>query len=203
MNVALYMRVSTQEQSVEAQRTELRSYCAARGWIIGVEVEDTISGSKADRPGLNALMADVRAKKYDAVCAVKIDRMARSLANFAQLAAEFTRCDVALILTSQGIDTSHSNPCGRFQVNVLAAVAEFERDLTRERTRAGLVVARAKGKVIGRTSVVMPSAVERGRIVAEWRAAGGIDYADLGRALGGVNRGTAWRVARQHPAVAA
>jgi putative DNA-invertase from lambdoid prophage Rac len=197
MNVILYARVSTSDQSCEAQLLELRSFCALRKWTVVQEFTDTISGTKADRAGLEAAMTYVRARTVDAVCAVKIDRMARSLAHFSKLAAEFVKHDVALICPGQGIDTSKANPCGKFQMNILAAVAEFERDLISERTKAGLAVARASGKILGRPSKKLPGLEERKRIVAAWLAEGGISYDDLGERLGGVARSTAWRLAKK------
>lgn len=200
MNVALYLRVSTAIQSVEAQRTELRSYCSMKNWRIDREIEDVISGTKSERDGLAELMAGVRLKKWDAVCAVRIDRMARSLAHFAQLVREFEAAGVALVLTAQGIDTSKSNACGQLQMNVLAAVAQFERTLIVERTRAGLVVARANGKVLGRVSAKMPA--DRVSVVLAWRASGSPGgYRHLGELLGGVSGATAWRVAKGVPAM--
>lgn len=199
MKVAIYTRVSTTDQSCEAQLLEVRAWCAAKKWEVAREFTDVMSGSKAERPGLTEMMAGVRAGKYDAVCAVKLDRMARSLVHFGKLADEFLRHGCALILTSQGIDTSNGNPCAKFQQNILAAVAEFERDLIRERTRAGLAVARANGKVLGRPSAAM-AGVDRAAVVAQWRASGGKDYRELGQMLGGVSGATAWRVAAKYPA---
>ncbi len=197
VNVALYTRVSTADQSCEAQLLELRTYCAQKKWMVAHEFSDTISGTKSDREGLGKLMELVRAKAVDAVCAVKIDRMARSLRHFSALAAELLKHDVALICTSQGIDTSKSNPCGRFQVNILASVAEFERDLISERTKAGLAVARANGKILGKPSIKLPPPAERKKIVEAWLKAGGGAYDDLGAKLGGVSRSTAWRIAKR------
>ncbi len=196
MKVALYSRVSTTDQSCEAQLLELRAYCAQKNWTIAHEFSDTISGTKADREGLNQVMTLVRAKAIDAVCAVKIDRMARSLRHFSLLAGELLKHDVALICTSQGIDTSKSNPCGRFQVNILASVAEFERDLISERTKAGLAVARANGKILGKPSKLLPPPADRKSIVEAWLATGN-GYEDLGVRLGGVSRATAWRIAKR------
>jgi DNA invertase Pin-like site-specific DNA recombinase len=198
MIVALYGRVSTSDQSCAAQLLELREYCAQKKWTIAHEFTDTISGTKADRVGLNSVMELVRAKKIDAVCAVKIDRMARSMQHFCNLAAEFVKHDVALICTSQGIDTSNSNPCGKFQLNILAAVAAFERDLISERTKAGLAVARANGKILGRPSPKMPPTTRvRQEIVRQWVEDGRGSYEELGIRLGGVSRSTAWRLAKK------
>lgn len=194
MNVAFYTRVSTLQQTVEPQLIELKAYAAQRGWMVVEQHSDTISGSKADRPGLAQLMEGVRAKRFEAVLAVKLDRMARSLVHFGKLADEFLKHGVALILTSQGIDTSASNPCGKFQQNILAAVAEFERDLIRERTRAGLAAARARGAVLGRCSPTMPAAPERRVVLTQWSVDGlPGGYPELARRLGGVSRATAMR----------
>jgi DNA invertase Pin-like site-specific DNA recombinase len=79
---------------------------------------------------------------------------------------------------------------------VLAVIAQFERSLIQERTRAGLAVARSNGKVLGRVSPLMPAASKRGAIVAQWRAKGG-GYDELAVALGGVSRASAWREAQK------
>lgn len=149
-NIALYLRVSTSEQTVEPQRRELVEFCQRRGWTQWTEWTDTISGAKFTRSGLDKLMRAVRKKEIKVVLCVKLDRLGRSLLHLARLIAEFEKHGCALICTSQGIDTSHDNPAGRLQMNVLAAVAEFERSLIRERTKAGLVAARARGAKIGR-----------------------------------------------------
>jgi DNA invertase Pin-like site-specific DNA recombinase len=200
MNAALYMRVSTDDQTVEPQRTELRTFCQQKKWTITNEFEDVISGAKAEREGLAQLMEGVRSKKYDVVCIVRIDRLARSLSHFAQLVEEFHRHGVALVVTAQGIDTSKSNACGQLQMNVLISVAVFERTLIQERTKAGLVVARRNGKILGRPSNKLPDELEQTRIIQAWREAGGKDYRLLARQLGGVNASTAWRLYKKFEA---
>lgn len=202
MKSALYLRVSTSDQNLESQRMELLTYASAKGLGMPREFTDVLSGAKRDRPGLDALLAAAKAGEVDTILCVKLDRMARSLGHFAEIVATLERCGVALVCTSQGIDTSKSNACGRLQMNVLSAVAEFERELIRERTRAGLAVARASGKTLGRVSVRMKG-LDRAAIVAAWRAAGGKDYRGLGQMLGGVSGATAWRVAAKYPAPSA
>lgn len=150
MKAALYYRVSTEDQTTEPQRLELLEYCSRRGWEVAREYADKISGAKWTRLGLESLMADVRARRIDAVLCVKLDRLGRSLPHLAQTIAELDRNKVALVATSQGIDTSNDNPAARLQMHVLMAVAEFERSLIRERTLAGLAVARKNGKKLGR-----------------------------------------------------
>lgn len=155
--VAIYLRVSTGEQSNDAQRDELISYCKTRGFEF-IEYADKISGAKFTRFGLDRLMADVRKGRLSAVVVVKLDRLGRSVVHLAQLFGELDSHKVALIATSQGIDTSESNPAGRLQMHVLSAVAEFERSLIRERTIAGLNAARARGSVLGRKPKVLTEA---------------------------------------------
>lgn len=150
MNAALYYRVSTEDQTTEPQRIELLDFCQRQGWQNVTEFADKISGSKWDRAGLEAMMAGVRAGKFAVVACVKLDRLGRSLAHLAQLIGEMQSHRVAVVATSQGIDTRESNPAGRLQMHVLMAVAEFERDIIRERTKAGLAAAVARGSRLGR-----------------------------------------------------
>jgi len=150
MKIALYYRVSTDDQTTEPQRLELLDYCRHRGWDSITEFSDVISGAKTARAGLDALMRGVRKHHFDAVLVAKLDRLGRSLPHLAQIVAELDANGVALVATSQGIDTTHQNPAGRLQMHVLMAVAEFEREIIRERTKAGLVAAIARGKKLGR-----------------------------------------------------
>lgn len=150
MNTCIYVRVSTSDQTTNSQEHELRVHCDRRGWRDVQIYSDQISGAKFTRPGLDALMAAVRAGKVERVVIFKLDRLGRSLPHLALILDELQRHGVALIATSQGIDTSNSNPVGRLQLNVLMAVAEFEREIIRERVNAGLAAARARGVKLGR-----------------------------------------------------
>jgi|DEB0MinimDraft_12_1074336.scaffolds.fasta_scaffold12871_3 DNA invertase Pin-like site-specific DNA recombinase len=200
MKLALYCRVSTENQNLEPQLLELRNAAKMRGITPLHEITDVISGSKASRTGLDHLMALVEARQIDAIMVVKLDRLARSLTNFVHLTATLDRCGVALIIPGQGIDTSSANPCADMLKGMLAVIAQFERSLIQERTRAGLAVARANGKILGRPSKRMPVPALRGPIVDAWRArTGGADYDALALDLGGVTRATAWREAAKWP----
>ena len=148
--VAVYLRVSTDTQIHDSQEAELRDYCNRRGWTDIEWYRDTASGAKQDRRGLSDLMQKVRRGKVDIVLAFKLDRLARSLSHLAQLIAELQVHRVALVCPSQGIDTSNSNPAAHLQLNILAAVAQFERELITERVRAGLAAAKARGVRMGR-----------------------------------------------------
>ena len=103
-----------------------------------------------NRGALGVMMDEVREGTVDIVLTWKIDRLARSLNHLAQLLAEFQTNKVALVCPSQGIDTTSSNPCAEFQINILAAVAQFERELIVERVKAGIVAAKLRGIRLGR-----------------------------------------------------
>lgn len=198
--VVLYARVSTSEQSLQPQFLELRNWTGQRGWLVVAEKSDVISGTKIGREGLDSVMEMVRGRLVDAVAVVKLDRVARSLRHFTAIVDELAENDVALICTSQGIDTSKDNACGQLQMSVLAAVAQFERALIVERTCAGLAAARAAGKTLGKVSTKMPPQEGRTALVHQWRAGGRTGgYRGLADMLGGVSAATALRVERKVP----
>ena len=149
--IGIYGRVSTGAQSHDSQLREVRAYVSRR-WPAAdlIEFTDTANGSKFTRFGLASLMAHVRAGKIDIVAIYKLDRLGRSLQHLAQLIGEFETHGCALVSTSQSIDTSESNPAGRLQLNVLSAVAQFEREVIVERVRAGLDAAKERGVTLGR-----------------------------------------------------
>jgi DNA invertase Pin-like site-specific DNA recombinase len=148
--IATYTRVSTDGQSVAAQRLELQEYATARGWIIAHEYTDTASGVKSSRSGLDALMAAIRKGKITLLLSVKMDRIGRSFPHMAQLLGELDSAGCALVCSSQPVDTRSESPTGRLMMHVLMSMAEFERSMVRERTRAGVKAAKAAGKVLGR-----------------------------------------------------
>jgi DNA invertase Pin-like site-specific DNA recombinase len=154
MKTAIYTRVSTDRQAHDSQLVELREYCQRRNWPDIVEHADTISGSKFTRQGLDALLAQVRKGRVARIVVFKLDRLGRSLPHLAQIVSELSANGTALICTSQGIDTSDSNPAGRLQLGVLMAVAEFEREIIRERVNAGLIAAKARGAKLGRPNSI-------------------------------------------------
>ena len=146
----IYLRVSTAEQETDSQEHQVLEYCGVRGWQSPRIFRDAASGATSTRPGLEDLLAHVRAGGVHQVVTYKLDRLGRSLTHLAIIVGELQMRNVALICTSQGIDTSKQNPVGQLQLGVLMAVAEFERALIKERTLAGLEVARRRGKRLGR-----------------------------------------------------
>lgn len=117
------------------------------------------------------LMDEVREGTVDILLTWKIDRLARSLNHLAQIIAELQTHKVALVCPSQGIDTSDGNPCAQFQLNILAAVAQFERELITERVNAGLAAAKHRGVVLGRPRKHAEKFSAAARLAAEGKSA--------------------------------
>jgi DNA invertase Pin-like site-specific DNA recombinase len=148
---ALYVRVSTDRQTVENQIAKLTEIAKARGWHIVATFEDAgISGSKGrkDRPGLDAMLKEAQRHKFDVVMAWAIDRLGRSLIDLLDTIQHLEACRVDLYLDQQAIDTT--TPTGKLMFQVCGAFAEFERAMIRVRVNAGLDRARANGVRLGR-----------------------------------------------------
>ena len=155
LQAAIYARVSTTDQNCEMQTRELREYAARRGWDVVAEYVDTgWSGAKASRPELDRLMRDAALRRFDAVLVYKLDRFGRSVKNCLDAIAALQAHGVRFLAVSQSIDTDHANPTARLLLHILASVAEFERELIRERVCAGVRNAKRKGKQLGRKRVV-------------------------------------------------
>src|SRR2546427_4465067 len=143
MKAAIYARVSTSDQNCEMQLRELREYAHRREWEIAGEYVDTgWSGAKASRPELNHLMQDASRRGFDAVLVYKLDRFGRSVRNCLDGISALRSHGVRFLAVSQNIDTDETNPTARLMLHILAAVAEFERELIRERVASGVANAR-------------------------------------------------------------
>jgi DNA invertase Pin-like site-specific DNA recombinase len=148
LRAGLYARVSTAEQTPDNQLAVLRDFAAARAWVATEFVDHGISGAKERRPALDALLEAARRRKIDVVVCTKLDRLARSTHHLVTLVKELETLGVDLVVLDQAIDTT--TPSGRLLFHVLAAIAEFERDLIRDRVIAGIKRARAQGRRLGR-----------------------------------------------------
>jgi len=152
--VALYTRVSTQDQEVLNQRPDLLNYIAARGWELVGEYSDIgISGAKARRPGLDRLMADAKKRKFDAVLVWRFDRFARSVKHLVDALYEFRELGVRFASYQENIDLG--TPLGEAMFAIIAAIAQLERDIIRERIKAGLRRVVAEGRKLGRPAKLM------------------------------------------------
>jgi DNA invertase Pin-like site-specific DNA recombinase len=187
LRVAIYARVSTTNHGhdVTLQTRELKQFAEARGWTIVAEYRDTgICGAKDSRPELNHLMIAARRRHFDVVLCWKLDRFGRSLRHLVNALAELEAVSVAFVSLTDNLDLS--TPSGRLMFQVIAAMSEFERELIRERVRAGLRNARAKGKRLGR-----PKVTADGYHVAILRKAGS-SWREICKQTG-LSKGTAQR----------
>jgi DNA invertase Pin-like site-specific DNA recombinase len=156
---------------------ELREFCERRKWEIAGEYVDVgFSGATERRPRLDELLARCRKRAFDAVVVFRYDRFARSLRQLVNALSEFDALGVQFVSIQEGIDTT--TPNGRLVFGIFASIAEFERELIRDRVRSGLAAARARGKRLGRPRRHVD--VER---VAALRTEG-CSWRDVGRQLG-------------------
>jgi DNA invertase Pin-like site-specific DNA recombinase len=151
MKAAIYLRVSTDEQTTLNQQIELLDYCKRNGFeVYKIYKDEGISGTKTSRPALDEMLQDMRNKMFGAVIVWKFDRLGRSTSHLLQVLEELKNKDVRLIATSQAIDTN--TPMGKFFFTILSGFAEMERELIVERIRLGLDRAKKQGKALGRRS---------------------------------------------------
>jgi DNA invertase Pin-like site-specific DNA recombinase len=190
--VALYLRVSTWEQTTKNQRRELVAVAKRHNWHVVAVFEDArVSGAKGrnGRPGLDALIKAVTRREIDMVAAWSVDRLGRSLTDLLEFLKELHAKGVDLFLHQQGLDTS--TPSGRAMFQMLGVFSEFERAMIRERVLAGLVRARAEGKTLGRRRL---EETDAGKVAAiRSLRAKGTGLRRISRTLG-VGVGTVMRV---------
>jgi DNA invertase Pin-like site-specific DNA recombinase len=183
MKVALYARVSTKDkgQDPEMQLTELREFAAKRGWQVAGEFVDVgVSGSKDSRPQLDAMMRLAKTRKVDVIAVWKLDRFGRSLRHLVDALAELNAVGCAFVALRDNLDLS--TPAGKLMFHVIGAMAEFERELIRERVKAGLAHARSKGQKLGRPRVRRDRDRDA-KVIRQMRAEGD-SYGEIGEALG-------------------
>ncbi len=179
MRVALYARVSTTDkgQDPELQLDPLRDYARARESTIHQEyVDNGISGAKERRPALDQLMGDARRRLFDAVLVWRFDRFARSTRHLINTLHEFRHLGIAFISHQENLDTS--SPLGEAMFTIIGAMAQLERDITRERVKAGVARARARGRQLGRPRKVFH------RDHVEQLRAKGLSFRQIGKQLG-------------------
>lgn len=172
MEVIGYLRVSTDEQArsglgLEAQQERIASEATRRGWTVRWIVDDGYTAATLDRPGITDALAALRAHDVDALVVAKLDRLSRSLLDFAGLMSQAQTERWELIALDLGVDTS--TPQGQLMANVMASFAAYERELIRQRTRDALAALKNRGVRLGRP-VAVPADVRA--MVGRWRAAG-------------------------------
>ena len=174
MRAAIYLRVSTAEQTTDNQERELRAAAARMGHdVVEVYRDHAVSGSKGrdKRPGFDNLHSDATCRRFDLVMAWSVDRLGRSLQDLVAFLEHLRETRVELFLHQQGLDTTASS--GRAMFDMLSVFAEFERSIIRERVLSGMARAKAKGtksgKAIGRPAIAPPT---RNAIRDAYRAGG-------------------------------
>ena len=153
MKVAIYARVSTAEQNTLSMQIEaMRDYATARNFTIVREVEEIASGAKVRRER-EELLKSARRREFDAIIVWKLDRFGRSLPDLVNTLDELREINIGFISITESLD--FATPAGRALAGMLSVFAEFERDILRERVKAGIADAKAKGKPHGRPQITM------------------------------------------------
>ncbi len=191
-----YVRVSTLDQaehgaSLAAQRAALTEEAARRGWDLEIVADEGMSGKNLNRPGMLAALDRLDAGLADMLLATRLDRISRSVADFAGLLDRSTRRGWDLVLLDPALDTT--TPAGRFTANVLASAAQYERELIASRTREGMAQRKAEGATFGRPRLMPDDVVAR--ILNE--RAGGLSLAKIADGLNAdgvptAHGGSAW-----------
>jgi putative DNA-invertase from lambdoid prophage Rac len=176
LRVGLYARVSTHDQqTLPLQLHAMREYSAKRGWTIVAQIKEIGSGA-AQRELREALLAVARRREVDVVLVWRLDRWGRSVADLVSTLEELQHLGVGFVSLTEALDLT--TPAGRAMAGLLAVFAEFERDILRERVRAGLAHARQQGKQLGRPPSVVHNAAEVRKLCRQ-----GISKSEIARRL--------------------
>ena len=150
--VAIYARVSTDRQTVDMQLHELKEYIKRRGWNLHQEfIDQGYSGSDTKRPAFQEMMNEAKKRRFDVLLVWKLDRLSRSMKDLVMVLNELGGLGIDFVSYDNNLDTS--TPTGKLVFHVIGAVAEFEKDIIKERIKAGLENAKRKGKKLGRPGV--------------------------------------------------
>jgi len=187
--VAIYARVSTDRQKVDMQLNELRQFAARSGWNIYEEyIDQSFSGSNTKRPAFTDMMDAARKRKFDLLLVWKLDRLSRSLKDLIVTLDELGSCGIDFVSYDNNLDTS--TPTGKLVFQIVGAVAEFEKEIIRERVVAGLATARNKGRRLGRPPISKYVYDQALKMRSE-----GLSYRNIGKVLG-IDEGTIRKRAR-------
>ena len=176
-NVAIYARVSTDRQTTDSQLHELREFVRRAKWTVYREyIDKGFSGKNTQRPAFTEMLNDACHRQFDLLIVWKLDRLSRSLKDLITTLDELGHLGIDFISYDNQLDTS--SPSGKLVFNIIGAVAEFERDIIRERVRAGLANARRNGKKLGRPRI--PQSVRKKAIKLRER---GLSNRAIGKGL--------------------
>lgn len=194
MIVALYARVSTDGQDTDNQVSRLKEVAHLRGYIVHTIYVDHASGADPKRPELDKMMKSARYHEIDKILCTKLDRLARSTINLLGLMQELDSYKVSVEFLDQPIDTGTA--AGRMMITVLGAMAEFERELIRDRTNDGLRRAAAAGKTGGRPKRQL-SAYQIQKAQAILAEHPDISMLELSKSFNGISRPTLVKCLRE------
>jgi DNA invertase Pin-like site-specific DNA recombinase len=175
----IYCRVSTSDQDCDRQERDLREFADRAGYEVVEVVRETASGAKDDRAQRKKVMAAARARKISAVLVTEASRWSRSTIDLLGTLQDLNAWGISLV-TLSGISLDLNTPQGKLMAAILSAIAEFERDLIRERVKSGIAAARAKGQKFGRPRVSESSIAfvhqlrEQGKSYSQIAAASGV-----------------------------
>ena len=179
--VAIYCRVSTDDQSCERQERDLRAFAKRAGHEIVAVFRETASGAKNDRAERKKVMALAQARKIDAILVTELSRWGRSTQDLVQTLDDLHSWKVS-VLAQTGLSFDLSTASGKLMRTIMAGLAEFERDLIRERVKSGLAAAKARGVVLGRQEGQRPSDKKAKKVLKLHED--GLSYRLIGRNVG-------------------
>ncbi len=175
LRAAIYLRVSTADQTTELQREELRQYLSNRGLGLFGTFEDKASGTNDSRPQFQAMLTAAKRREFDILIVWKLDRFGRSLRDIVVHLNDLHECGVVFISVRDHIDLGTAS--GRLMLHLLGSFAEFEASLIKERVKAGIDNARRKGTKLGRPRVIDP------KLIINLRSEG-LSYSAIAKRLG-------------------
>ena len=195
VRAALYARCSTHDkgQDPELQLSPLREYCQRRGFVMAGEyVDNGVSGTKDRRPQLDGLLEVARKRQIDLIIVWKLDRFGRSLKQLVTVLDELSNLGIGFISYQDNLDLT--TPQGRLMFHIIGAMAEFERELIRERVKAGLENAKRKGKRLGRKPI---PPIEKEKIITLLEKDPSLSVRKIARKLD-MSSGFVGRVLKEH-----
>ena len=196
--IAILLRVSTSDQTVENQRRDLLAHAERRGWtVVKEDVEEAVSGAKAahQRPVFAGMLKDARRRRFDMLAVWAIDRLGRSTATVATTITELRELGIDIYADKEGVDSTTAH--GRAMLEMAAVFANLEREQIKSRIHAGVARARAQGKHLGRPSIGEDKAGEIRALLSQGH--GMLKVAGMA----GVGSGTVQRIAREMRTAAA
>jgi DNA invertase Pin-like site-specific DNA recombinase len=191
--VAIYCRVSTEDQSCQRQERDLRAFAKRAGHQIVTVFRETASGAKNDRVERQKVMALAQARKIDAILVTELSRWGRSTQDLVQTLDDLHSWKVS-VLAQTGLSFDLSTASGKLMRTIMAGLAEFERDLIRERVKSGLAAARSRGMVLGRQLGQRPSDKKAKKVLQLHSE--GLSYRLIGRNVG-LSKNTVMNIIRR------